>query len=349
MQNKLKQVVKQIGLPRFIMISFFLVLCVAALMLKLPLNMIISDILVRVGMNGVLVLAMVPAILCGIGLNFGLSIGILAGIVAGLISIEFNLKGWAGITAAIAFAIPIGAIVGYLYGLLLNKVKGSEMMVGTYAGFSAVALMCIGWLLLPFNSPELKWPIGQGLRTTITLDTHYGKILDKFLAFKIGGITIPTGLLLFVCLCAFLMYLFLKSKTGIKMVAAGSNPQFAKASAIDTNKMRILGTILSTVLSAVGIVIYSQSFGFYQLYNAPLMMGFSAVAAILIGGASTGKAKIRHIFIGTLLFQGLLSIGLPVANAMVPEGNLSEVLRIIISNGIILYALTKATGGESRA
>ena len=123
----------------------------------------------------------------------------------------------------------------------------------------------------------------------------------------------------------------------------------AKASAISSNKMRIIGTVLSTVTSAVGIVVYAQSFGFYQLYNAPQMMAFGAVAAILIGGASTNKAQIKHIFIGTFLFQGLLALGMPVANAMVPEGNLSEVLRILISNGIILYALTKATGGESRA
>lgn len=80
-----------------------------------------------------------------------------------------------------------------------------------------------------------------------------------------------------------------------------------------------------------------------------MMMAFGAVAAILIGGASTNKAQIKHVFIGTFLFQGLLAIGLPVANAIITEGNLSEVLRIIISNGIILYALTKASGGESRA
>lgn len=349
MQDKLKTVVRQIGLPRLIIITLFVVLCIMAVVMKLPLPMIISDILVRFGMNGLLVLAMVPGILCGIGLNFGLPIGVLAGVVAGLLSIEWGLKGWVGFWTAIIISIPLGAIVGYLYGLLLNKVKGSEMMVGTYAAFSAVALMCIGWLLLPFKSGELKWPIGQGLRTTITLDNYYGKILDNFLAFNIFGVKIPTGLILFVIVCSFLLWLFLKSKTGIKMVAAGSNPKFAQASAIPANKMRIIGTMISTMISAAGIVVYAQSFGFYQLYNAPQMMAMGAVAAILIGGASTGKAQIKHIFIGTILFQGLLALGLPVANALVPQGNLSEVLRIIISNGIILYALSKATGGESRA
>ena len=349
MQDKCRAFVRQVGLPRVIIVGFFIILCIAGLALNLPLPMIISDILTRFGMNGLLVLAMVPAILCGTGLNFGLPIGVLAGIVAGLISIEFGVTGWAGFFLAVVVAIPLGAIVGYVYGLVLNKVKGSEMMVGTYAAYSVVALMCIGWLLLPFNSDKLRWPIGKGLRTTITLDGFYDKVLDRFLSFSIGGVTIPTGLLLFVILCSFLLWLFLRSRTGMMMVAAGTNPKFAKASAIHTDRMRILGTIISTVIAAVGIVVYAQSFGFYQLYNAPQNMAFSAVAAILIGGASTSKAQIKHIFIGTLLFQGLLALGLPVANAIVPEGNLSEVFRIIISNGIILYALTKASGGESRA
>ena len=349
MKNKIKDITAKVGLPRLIITTSFIILCISAIGFKLPIFMIFSDILVRFGMNGILVLAMVPGILCGIGLNFGLPIGVLAGILAGLISIELNLRGFPAFVVAILLAIPLGALAGYLYGKLLNKVKGSEMMIGTYAGFSIVSLLCIGWLLFPFNSPEIKWPIGQGLRTTITLDGRYSKILDNWLSIQIGQLVIPTGLLIFLVICCALVWLFLRSKTGMMMVAAGSNPKFAKASAIDTDKMRIVGTTLSTVLGAVGIVVYSQSYGFYQLYQAPMMMAFSAVAAILIGGASTNKAEIKHVFIGTFLLQGLLAIGLPVANAIITEGNLSEVLRIIISNGIILYALTKASGGERRA
>jgi simple sugar transport system permease protein len=37
-----------------------------------------------------------------------------------------------------------------------------------------------------------------------------------------------------------------------------------------------------------------------------------------------------------------------VANAVISIGGLSEVMRILISNGIILYALTQS-GGEQRA
>jgi simple sugar transport system permease protein len=53
------------------------------------------------------------------------------------------------------------------------------------------------------------------------------------------------------------------------------------------------------------------------------------------------------VVIGCFLFQGILTLGMPVANVLVPQGNISEIMRILISNGIILYALTK-TGGAVR-
>ena len=94
-------------------------------------------------------------------------------------------------------------------------------------------------------------------------------------------------------------------------------------------------------LGGIGIIIYAQGFGVYQLYTAPLMMAFPAVAAVLIGGATASKISVGNVVLGTLIFQSILSVAAPVASAIFPEGNLSEVFRTIISNGIILYALSK--------
>ena len=350
MTDRLKSVYNALGLPRIIIIIFFIALIVAAGFLNLNVSSLISDILVRFGMNGILVLAMVPGIQAGIGLNFGLSLGIVAGLLGGVISIEVGLTGFGGFALAIGIGLVLSIIVGYGYGVLLNAIKGSEMTVSTYVGFSAIALMNIFWLILPFHHPDMVWAIGKGLRATIDLSSRYKHTLNNFLSFDIpmpdGTITVPTGLILFFLACCLIVWLFLRSKSGIAMSAAGGNGKFALADGIYENKTRILGTTLSTALSAVGIIVYAQSYGFYQLYNAPLMMSFAAAAGVLIGGASVSRAKIMHVIIGTFLFQGLLVLGLPVANKLLPEGNLSEVMRIIVSNGIILYALTKAQGGK---
>ena len=124
----------------------------------------------------------------------------------------------------------------------------------------------------------------------------------------------------------------------------GSNPTFAKAAGISVDKTRLLSVVLSTWLGAVGILLYEQGFGFVQIYMAPLNMAFPAVAAILIGGASVNKASITNVIIGTILYQGLVTMTPTVMNAIV-HLDISEVIRIIVSNGMIVYALTRKTEG----
>ena len=359
MAKSMKSIINKYGLPRIIIVGFFIFLIAAAGGFHMNLPQLLSDVIRRWGMFGILALAMVPAVQCGIGLNFGISMGIVGGLLGGIIVIEFKIAEipqlvavgplfaqWVAILLAIAIGVTLSVGIGYLYGLLLNSVKGSEMTVTTYVGFSIIALMNMVWIMLPVKNGELMWPnAGQGVRNTISLASSFTEVMNKTLQFEIGPFTIPTGLLLFFGLCCFLVWLFMRSKTGIAMSAAGANPVYAKAAGINVNKMRLIGTVLSTVLAAVGILVYAQGFGFMQLYNGPMMMGFTSVAAVLIGGASPRCAKISHVLIGTFLFQGILALGLPVANQFIPESNLSEVMRLVISNGIILYALTQAKGG----
>lgn len=345
MEN-IKRSVKNFGVPRIIIILFFFALFIVAAVNGLDIKLLISNIINRLVMDGVLVLAMVPGILCGIGLNFGISLGIIGGLLGACISIEIGLTGFAAFAVALAFSILISSFIGIGYGATLNRMKGNEMTVSTYVGFSVVALMCIGWLVLPFHSPTMRWPMGSGLRNTISLADSFENILNNWGKFDIAGITIPTGGLLFFGLCCFLLWLFLRSKTGISMSAVGSNPRFAEASGISVNRMRIVGTTISTVLAAIGILVYSQSYGFIQLYNAPKMMAYSCIAAVLIGGASATKAKIGHVILGTILFQGLLVMGMTVCNDIFDVPNLSEIMRVIISYGIIVYALTRVGGGQ---
>ena len=315
---------------------------------------LLSDCVRRWGMFGILTLAMVPAVQCGIGLNFGISMGIVGGLLGGLIVIELDVARipalvavspmfgmWVSVLVAIVIGVILATGIGYLYGLLLNQVKGSEMTVTTYVGFSIIAFMNMLWMLLPFQNGELKWPnAGKGLRNTISLSTSFSGVMNDTLSFKIGNFTVPTGLLLFMFFMCLLVWLFMKSKTGMAMSA--------KAAGINVNRMRLVGTTLSTVLAAVGIIVYAQGFGFMQLYNGPMMMGFNSVAAVLIGGASPRRARISNVLLGTFLFQGILALGLPVANQFIPEGNLSEVMRLIISNGIIIYALAQTKEGDGR-
>ncbi len=338
----------KLGVPRTIICLFFIYLCLAIMLYNISVPLMLGNVLERVGMYGILVLAMLPGIQCGIGLNMGMTLGCISGLLATVISLEYNMTGGAALVFASVAGILIAIPLGWAYSILLNKMKGDEMTISTYVGYSFVSLMCIGWMLLPFKNTKIIWLLsGKGLRVTHSLLDSFAHLLDNFLAFKLFGINIPTGLLLVFLLACGVMWVFSRSRLGVAMTAVGSNPNYAQACGLNVDRYRTLGTILSTCIAALGIVIYSQAFGYAQLYTAPRQLGFIAASAILIGGATTSRAKVGHVIIGVFLFEGVLALGQQMANAVVAGGGLSEVMRIMISNGIILYALTQSGGSKN--
>ncbi|MBR2766361.1 MAG: ABC transporter permease [Blautia sp.] len=339
------KMLESFGLPRLIITLFLLLLLALAPFVGADLPTQITNIIARFSWNGVLVLAMVPMVHSGCGLNFGLPLGIISGLLGATLSIEFGFTGALSFLVAILIATPFALVFGSLYGWLLNKIKGGEMMIATYVGFSSVSMMCMMWLILPYKSPNMVWGLsGKGLRTTISLEGYYNRVLADFLPINIGKLSIPTGTLLFFAVLALAMWAFLHTKTGTAMTAVGSNPTFARAAGINVDRIRLLSVVMSTWLAAVGILVYEQGFGFVQLYMAPFYMALPAVSAILIGGASVNKASIMNVIIGTILFQGIVTMTPTVMNNMI-HMDMSEVIRIIVSNGMILYALTRKTEG----
>ena len=335
--------VSSFGLPRIIISGFLLVLFILTPVVGVDLPTQITNIINRFSWNAVLVLAMVPMIHAGCGLNFGLPLAIICGLLGGTLSIQLGFTGAMSFLMAVLIATPFAVILGGGYGLLLNRIKGGEMMIATYVGFSVMSFFCMMWLLLPYSSPTMVYGLsGNGLRPTISLDGFYNQVLAEVLHIKIGNIEIPTGSLLVFALLAFLMWAFLHTKTA--MTAVGSNAAFARAAGINVDRTRMLSVIMSTWLGAMGILMYQQGFGFIQLYNAPNNLTMPTVAAILIGGASVNKASIPNVIIGTILFQGIVTMTPTVMNSAI-HMDMSEVIRIIASQGMILYALTRKTEG----
>jgi simple sugar transport system permease protein len=340
-----------INMGTIIIVAFLLLVLVTGTAVGIPLTAMLHDCITRFGRNGILVLAMLPAIESGTGPNCALPLGMMCGLLAECIAIENNFMGAGFLLVAVGLAIVFAIMVGYGYGKLANAVKGSEMTISTYVGFASVGLMNLVWVSELFQSSKMRWFLGIGLRTTIQLDqVNANLILDKFLAFKIGeNITVPTGSLLLVLLLCYLMYLFFRSKPGIAISASGANPMFARAAGLHVDNSRVLASIISMVLGAIGIIVYGQSFGYVQLYDGPFFMAFPAVAAVLIGGATARRAKVFHVILGAFIFNSLLATSLPVINRLLVDSDatvLTDVIRQVVQNGIILYALMQVKGGD---
>ncbi|MCI9515153.1 MAG: ABC transporter permease, partial [Oscillospiraceae bacterium] len=140
-QTRFGQLVNTYGLPRLIITGFLIFLFIMAPITGSDLATQITNVINRFSWNAVLVLAMVPMIHSGCGLNFGIPLGVLSGLLGGTLAIELGFTGPMSFVMAIVVSTPFAILFGGGYGALLNRIKGGEMMVATYVGFSSVSFM----------------------------------------------------------------------------------------------------------------------------------------------------------------------------------------------------------------
>ncbi|OQX26177.1 MAG: ABC transporter, partial [Desulfobacteraceae bacterium IS3] len=319
-----------IAFSKIIIMLFVGAMLIAAWVYEISVAHIIADSLVRLPMNGVLALSLVPMIKCGVGVNFGLPAAISAGLLGLCMAVNFSFRGYAGFVLSILFSMPFALIFGALCSKIFNRIKGREEIASVFVGFSFVSLMCLFWASAPFSNPVMLWPIGgKGMRPTIGLMPYFGKILNNMLNISVFGIALPLGMLLFFFGCCMLMYLFFKTRLGIAMEAVGENETFAGLSGIDILKTRSYAVILSSLTGAAGICVYAQSYGFIELYEAPLMMAFPAASAVLIGGSSRSNITIFQVVIGTFLYQTIYVLSAPLANEILVS-EAAEIFRMMI-------------------
>lgn len=336
--------------PRLIMSVYMLVLLVIAMLVDISFVSLINDALIKWAMNGIIVLSLIPMMNVGAGRNFGMSIGLSAGLVGMVFALNYKMAGWTGFFVSMAMGVLIAVFFGFVYSRILNRLKGNEEIVGTFAGYSFIPIMNIFYTFVPVTNRQMIYPIGgQGLRPRVNLDIYFGGILDRLWQIHIGDIVLPAGLLLFFFGVGALLWLFAQTRTGLIFAAIAENERFARLSGIRVDRYRTIGIILSMALAAVGVVVYSQSYGFLHLYDGPFMMSFPAISAIVIGGAGQKKATVTNALVGTFLYQTTYLLSIPVANALlIPE--MAEILRTIVTSGIILYAFVfqrKEEGNEA--
>ena len=103
-KNSFKDFVNKVGLPTLIIACFWVITLISGAALGISTATLISDTLKRAGMNGILVLAMVPSIQSGTGPNFALPIGVVCGLFALVCSIELGFMGVSWLVVAFLIA-----------------------------------------------------------------------------------------------------------------------------------------------------------------------------------------------------------------------------------------------------
>ncbi len=106
---------------------------------------------------------------------------------------------------------------------------------------------------------------------------------------------------------------------------------------IKASNVRVTAIVFSTVVASWGQIIYLQNTGVLSTYGSHMSVGLLSAAALIVGGATIKRATVGQAFIGLLLLQGFLIISVPVISDLF-SGNMSEILRTIVMNGVLLYA-----------
>lgn len=333
-----------------VVILFVLLIAFAIPLSKQPMGYLFQEILLRLGPNAFLVIALLLPIMAGMGLNFGMVLGAMAGQLGLIFITDWGIVGIPGVLLAMIISLPISVFLGWVCGSIMNLAKGREMVTGFILAFFMNGLYMIVVLyamgsIIPIMNPELLLSRGYGIRNVVGLD-GIRQALDNLIPLKLTipfftppVIRVPVFCFIIVALVCLFIVWFRKTKLGQDMRAVGQDRAVADAAGVPVERTRILAIVISTALAGIGQVIFLQNMGTINTTASHEQIGMFSIAALLIGGASVTKASIPNVLIGVILFHLLFLVSPMAGKNLVGSAQLGEFFRQSVSYGVIAVAL----------
>lgn len=156
---------------------------------------------------------------------------------------------------------------------------------------------------------------------------------------QLSNLKVPTLTWLVLAGLCFFTNWILKTKLGQDFRTIGQSQSIGKVAGINVDRTRLIAVIISTVLAAWGQIIFLQNIGTMNTYGSHAQVGFFAVAAILIGGASVTKAKIKHAILGIILFQSVFILSPTAGKALFGDAQIGEFFRAFVVYFVIGLSL----------
>jgi len=302
-----------------------------------------NEVITRIIRDALLVFALIIPVTAGMGLNFSIIIGAMAAQAGWILMLDMHVPGFYGIAGAALTGIVISVVCGYFIGSYLNKVKGREMIATIIIGILGAGIYQFIFLVgygtfIPSHNREMLLSRGSGIRNMIDL-APYRNIIDRLWLFEIGGIQIPLFMFAVIAAAALIVKLILVTRAGQRFRAVGADRISAELAGINTDRTRIEAMILSTVLATLGQIIFLQNIGMVNVYTAHMNSDIFSCAALLAGGATIKEAKIRHAFLGIILFHSLYIVTPQAGQNIFSNAVLGEYFRSFIAYGSIAIAL----------
>jgi ribose transport system permease protein len=228
----------------------------------------------------------------GIDLSVG-SVMAMAGLITAMM-----LKANFGLFLSTIGGILIGALIGFINGLLISKTN-LPPFIATLGTMNIARGFCYGI--------TGGWPIRD-------LPRNFNILGQYDIPFLGVGIPLPV---VFMIILGIITSIFLnRTSWGYRIYAVGGNEQAARLSGINTGRVKILVYVLCGVLTAIGGILMTARLG-VAAPTAATGYELDVIAAAVIGGASLtgGEGTVLGVIIGAAIMQvlrtGMVLLGFP--------------------------------------
>lgn len=238
--------------------------------------------------------------------------------------------------AALLVAFLIGLIAGFVTGILHTKLKIQELLAGI---LTMTALYSVNIRIM-----------GRSNTPLIGADTVMNQLMKMF-RLTMNSSSLFTGIAACVILIS-LLYWFCGTEIGSALRATGNNGNMVRAMGVDTDKMKILGLMLSNGLIALSgaLVAQSQGYGDVGMGTGTLVIG---LASIILGEAIFGWFAKKLPFWFTLVSVVLGSIVYRIVIAVVLQlglktTDLKLLTAVIITIALAIPVIKQVSGGMAK-
>jgi len=234
-------------------------------------------------------------------------------------------------------------VLGALIGRCLNRVRGREMITTIIIGFLATSIyqliFMVGYgTVIKSKNTEMMLSRGIGIRNMIDLE-RFRNLLEVIWMVQFGELKIPLFMILLVLMFALAVSCLQRTLWGRRMTAAGLQGERVELLGISEEAVRRQAIVWSTVIACLGHILYIENIGMLNVYTAHLNSDVFSCAALLAGGATIARARVRHALIGILLFHTLFIVSPQAGQNVFGNPALGEYFRSFVAYGTIAVAL----------
>ena len=256
-----------------------------------------------------------------------------------------GLNPWLGLLAAML----VGSLFGVLTGVLHVALKIRPLLCGILVSTSLITVNLIA--VSAGTAGDFSGQASSSISYGRTVKTLHDYFFGGAVPAKVNNIGLRDLLifLLVTLVCKLLLDMYLKTKSGLLLRAAGSNEQFVKMLGINPGKSKIIGLAIGNACAAVSGALYSHISG-----NVNQSMGIGTIviglASLIIGMSLFGKVKFMKpttkVIIGSIIYQACLTAAQKLG---VPSAYNKLIMALMFTAAIVLSGREKRKSGAKNA